>query len=177
MTKSDRRLYWAYGSNLNKAHMAQRCPGATPVAKLTLPRARLVFRSVADVVYDAESNCPGGLWRISREDEAALDRYEGVAGGLYEKRYILVRIGGREERCLLYTMRSREVAPPGQGYLATIVQGYKDFGLDLAYLDRTVEAAWDEKAIGPDVRRRRARTTHGAIAYGVDLDNGEAVPL
>lgn len=164
------KLMWAYGSNLNKAQMAHRCPAARSLGARWLPNARLVFRSVADVVYDASERCPGGLWRITPEDEIALDAYEGVSGGLYEKQHLLVRWKGKPEKMLIYTMLSDAIAPPGEGYLNVIAQGYRDFGLPLDYLDRAVEASWDDKHITEDVRRRRARPGHGPVAYGVDVD-------
>jgi hypothetical protein len=47
-------LYFAYGSNLNIAGMAQRCPAAKPVSRFLLPNARLVFRGVADCIDDPD---------------------------------------------------------------------------------------------------------------------------
>jgi len=170
--RSSGQLYLAYGSNLNKEQMQRRCPGARPVGARFLPHAQLVFRGVADVVYDPDpaSRCPVALWRITPADEVVLDRYEGVASGFYAKCYIKIRINGRPEECLVYCMQSHEIAPPGEWYLDVIAQGYRDFGLPLDYLDRAVEASWNDKHVGPDVRRRRARPSHGPVAYGVDTD-------
>jgi hypothetical protein len=164
------QLYWAYGSNLHKEQMLRRCPGARVVGPRWLPGARLVFRSVADVVYDPNDRCPGALWRITPSDERALDDYEGVERGFYAKSYLLVRVKGRVEEMLVYVMNSTAVAPPGEHYLNVIAQGYRDFNLPLAYLDRAVELSWSDKHITADVRRRRARPSHGAVAYGVDID-------
>src|SRR5271165_1853980 len=125
--KAPRKLYWAYGSNLNVEQMQKRCPEATVVAPLIVPRAILRFRHVADVSFHEKARCPGGLWRISQEDENALDIYEGVAYGFYEKRYLRLRIDGREEECLFYKMLSYGIMPPSKTYLEVITQGYRDF--------------------------------------------------
>ena len=77
--------YFAYGSNLNVAQMAQRCPGAKLLGRIKLPGWKLVFRGVADAIQEPGAFCYGGVWRITPEDEAALDTYEGVRHGLYRK--------------------------------------------------------------------------------------------
>jgi len=148
-------LYWCYGSNLNVAHMAHRCPKAKVVGPLILEDGALVFRGVADVVTREGSIIPGGLWRITPECEAKLDQYEGVAGRLYLKRYLELKVGKKREDCLFYQMAMRRgVQPPSEGYFNTIVQGYKDFDLDLVYLNRALEESWNEKELTPHLRER-----------------------
>src|SRR3990167_10714755 len=137
-----KQLMWAFGSNLNVAQMRRRCPNAVKVCKLAVPNARLVFRGVADVEFVQGGKCPGGLWYITAADERALDEYEGVANGLYDKCYMTLRIKDRTERCLYYLMNEDGIMPPSEHYLASIVQGYKDFGLPLASLNRAVERSW-----------------------------------
>src|SRR3954471_16290001 len=99
-------LYFAYGSNLNEAAMAHRCPKSRKVGPFKLSRARLVFRGVADIEYHKTGKCPGGLWEITRECEKALDRYEGVNTGLYQKVYLKARIRdtGQMKNILVYQM-------------------------------------------------------------------------
>jgi hypothetical protein len=167
MIRESEMLYFAYGSNLNHASMRRRCPAARPVAPLVLPHAVLRFRHVADVASHEAAKCPGGLWRITTACEAALDVYEGVASGLYEKRYLLLRVDGAEEECLYYKMASRGIMPPAQGYLAVIEQGYRDFGLDLSRLERAVEHSWNRRYKTPELRRRYARRGRPALAQVV----------
>lgn len=149
-------LYFAYGSNLNIAAMAARCPAAEPLTGFRLPDARLVFRGVADCIYAPGEKCPGGIWRITPECEAALDRYEGVASGLYWKHFLPVRAPGGETQMLVYVMNSTGILPPSVQYLETIKQGYRDFDLPLRYLKKAVRMAWDEKDPS-HVERRRHR--------------------
>jgi hypothetical protein len=154
-------LYWAYGANLNHAAMKARCPGARPLNKLSLPNGRLTFRGVADceIVDDVESLIQGGVWRITETDEAALDRYEGFPR-LYVKRYLKVRVStGSPELMMFYAMNLRDgqevyQGPPYGGYYEGIVQGYKDFGLDEAYLTEALERAWDRKNWSAEMLRR-----------------------
>lgn len=151
------KYYFAYGSNLNVRAMKARCPNAKKIGALRLTQARLVFRGVADVVYDEDENSvvPGGVWRITPDDERRLDAYEGVGSKLYIKRYITIQVKGEAEKCLVYQMTTRYgVQPPSESYLGCIAQGYDDFGLDKAYLDAALRDSWELKSMTPLLRRR-----------------------
>jgi hypothetical protein len=145
--------------------MRVRCPSAKPVGSFLIAQARLVFRSVADIDHDETFKVPVGVWSITREDEAALDRYEG-AGRVYDRQHL--RIG--DEDALIYMMRDRGIAPPGARYLEIIRKGYDDFGLDHAYLDAALEHAFsDAKRITDQIRDRRERnpSRHGNVVTKV----------
>jgi len=160
-TRTKGRLYFAYGSNINEAQMRLRCPGAEVVGKITLPKGRLVFRGVADIVYDKNSTIDGVVYRIKDWHEEDLDAHEGVAKGVYAKRYIKLSIkGGPSEPCLYYKMVGNDgVAPPIFDYYSRILEGYKKHGLDVDKLNDAVDKSWDDKNLTPDIRRRRRRTT------------------
>lgn len=101
---------------------------------------------------------PGGLWKITPDCERALDQYEGVSAGLYLKKYFKVRRSKHVYKCLFYQMRSeRGVVPPGQSYLDSIVQGYRDFDLDLDYLDVAIQESWGNKKMTDRLRDRQIR--------------------
>lgn len=151
------QLCWAFGSNLSHRQMARRCPAARPVAPLTLPDAVLRFRGVADVAYLKGAACPGGLWELTPADELALDEYEGVATGLYEKRYLRLVVDGVPRCALYYLMTTTGIYPPTQAYLDGIVEGYRDFGLDLERLRRAVEHSFARLRKTPVLRRRLRR--------------------
>jgi hypothetical protein len=161
---NNRKLYLAYGSNLNKVEMRKRCPSARPVGKLLITQARLVFRSVADVMHDPNARVPVGVWSITRECEMALDRYEG-AGCVYERYHL--RVG--DEDALMYMMNDRGIAPPGSGYLDIIRRGYDDFDLDHAYLDAALDASFSEKRLTDQIRDRRERNP---ARHGIIVPNG-----
>jgi len=134
-----KKLYFAYGSNLNVEQMSYRSPTATPLGSAYFPGWRLVFRGVADIeVGEPEDMLPVGIWEIGPEDEVALDRYEGVKHGLYRK----VMINGM----LTYQMNRSGYAYPDIGYFKTILRGYRDFGLDESELynarDYSEDRAW-----------------------------------
>jgi gamma-glutamylcyclotransferase (GGCT)/AIG2-like uncharacterized protein YtfP len=127
-------LYFAYGSNLNRAGMRSRCPAAVPVGRALLRDHALVFRRWADVVPAPGCSVAGALWRITPACESALDDYEDVDGGLYRRLTLPVHPEGDIEpvAALVYRMTAAPAAPPDPAYLAVILQGCRDFGLDVA---------------------------------------------
>ena len=158
---SDIEYYWAYGSNLNIKHMRKRCPDARVHRPLIIKNAQLVFRGVADATTLEGAICPGGLWKITQRCLRSLDRYEGCDSdnpeskkGLYRRRFINVRIKGKQHKALFYQMNRPGIAPPGEFYLNTIIQGYKDFSLDFNELDAAVARSYDEKEWTDSLRER-----------------------
>jgi gamma-glutamylcyclotransferase (GGCT)/AIG2-like uncharacterized protein YtfP len=144
-------LYFAYGSNLHQQQMKRRCPDSTPLTRYDLPGWELVFRSVADIVRAKGKYVAGAIYEITKDDERALDRYEGVAGGLYLKKYIDVGA----DHALVYVMSpGHAVEPPGAYYLAVIEQGYLDWDIPLDTLAAALQQA--------DTARMRARQAHKA---------------
>jgi len=80
-------LYFAYGSNMDVAAMAERCPRSRPLGVARLPRHRLAVMREGwlTATRDPQSDVHGVLWEASLADMRALDRYEGLVEGLYAK--------------------------------------------------------------------------------------------
>ena len=139
----NKRLYIAYGSNLNKEQMNYRCPTAEPIAVATLKDHQLVFQghpygAHANVIPAEGKEVPVAIWEITARDEANLDRYEGVAGGYYTKEYVEIDVNGEMKEALIYIMRPNPYGNPSDGYLATIADGYVDFDLPIRVLNEAV---------------------------------------
>ena len=161
-------LYFAFGSNTNRRHMMRRCPDAKPLGKFWFGSARLVFRGVADCVFEPGSKCPGVLWRVSQRDIDALDRYEGVnVSEAYRRLVVPLRGFPGETSMFLYVMNSTGIAPPSIDYVSTIREGYRDFGLPLGYLDRAIKASWDDKSPSIYERRRFERMGRPRLARSI----------
>ncbi len=135
-------LYFAYGSNLNHKQMASRCKDSIFIKKFNLKGYNLCFshktnRSIyghANVVKNKNLNVPGAIWDISKEDEKELDGYEGVNYNYYQKEYF--KINGK--KVLIYIQNIYFKKKPNSTYLHTIIQGYKDCGLNLSYLKKRI---------------------------------------
>ena len=134
-----KKLYLAYGSNLNLEQMAYRCPAAKPAGTSTLKDYRLLFRgayggAVATVEPCEGKSVPVLLWDITPADEAALDRYEGFPY-LYRKENVKVKLGGKTVSAMVYIMNDgRDINPPGRYYYNIIRQGYLDCGFNTGVL-------------------------------------------
>ncbi len=125
-------LYAAYGSNLCHARMRGRCGMAEPAGRALLPGWRLSLGRFATIVEDPAAVVPLGLWRITRADLDALDRTEGVAKGIYERRHLTLPDG---RSVWIYIERVFRAGPPPEGYVEALRHGYRDFGLDPAVLE------------------------------------------
>ena len=130
------KYYIAYGSNLSISQMAYRCPDAKVVGKAILKDWKLVFRLHATIEPEEGCHVPVIIWKISGQDEAKLDRYEG-----YPKYYIKQNLtltahslNGRHSKeitGMVYIMcKGRPIIPPMANYYATIYEGYDRFGFD-----------------------------------------------
>ena len=72
-----KRLYIAYGSNINLEQMANRCPNSNVIGKEMLKGYELEFRGVATIVPKENAEVPVLIWVIDGRDEHSLDKYEG----------------------------------------------------------------------------------------------------
>ena len=138
-----KKLYIAYGSNLNKKQMEYRCPTAEPIAVATLKDHQLVFQgrpygAHANVIPAEGQEVPVAIWAITPKDEASLDIYEGVRGGYYTKEYIEIEVNGEMQEALIYIMTPNPYGKPADHYLQTIAEGYIDFNLPIKALNDAV---------------------------------------
>ncbi len=133
------KLYIAYGSNLNLAQMARRCPNSKVIGIGELKDYQLTFRRVATIEPQQGAVTPVGVWEITPADEKALDYYEGYPH-LYRKETIkVVMHDGTELESMVYIMNSGEPQMPYSGYYKVIEQGYNDVGLDVKYLQAALD--------------------------------------
>ena len=133
-----RTLYFAYGSNLDRARMRRRCPTAAPVCPATLDGWRLAFGGhsrawggpVATLVRDGHDRVDGLLYGLAPDDLAILDRIEGHPLS-YRRRLLPVTDGaGRRRRAHVYVLPVAEEAPPAPRYLGVLRQAYRHLGFD-----------------------------------------------
>ena len=125
-----RRLYFAYGANLNREKMAIRCPYAEPLGAAVLHDHKLVFRAVATVERARGVSVPGALWVITARCERALDSYEGYPWLYGKNEMTVLDVDHKEIEALLYVMvRKQPLSSPTAMYLRIIHEGYDDFGL------------------------------------------------
>ena len=116
-------LYFAYGANMDAAAMAARCPASRLVGRGRLNRHRFIIMKEgwASVVRDSRASVWGVLWDLALADVPALDRYEGVSGGLYVKAYQPVVTESGTKRALIYLGRSVASGIPRPDYMEAVL--------------------------------------------------------
>jgi hypothetical protein len=133
-------LYFAYGSNMNRAAMRRRCPGARAIGPATLEGYKF-FVGVdgwGSVKSKQGEHVYGVLWRLTPRDVAALHAYELLHQGLYDVRYLLVRSGASRVRAMIYRLRRRAPGRPKPGYVEMIAVSARAWQLPERYV-RSVE--------------------------------------
>jgi hypothetical protein len=132
-------LYFAYGSNMDLLQMGDRCPAAVTVGAAELPFYRFIInsRGVATVVPDPQSSVQGLLWNISKEDERALSRHEGVKQGIYKRASVKVLLpDGTTKKAFMYVATDSQPGKARPGYLDKILSGAETCGLPKFYIDQ-----------------------------------------
>ena len=135
-------LYFAYGSNLNHQQMKNRCSGSKFIKKHILSGYELCFSHKtnhtvyghANIIKNKKSKVNGALWNITKNDEIELDGYEGVDYNYYQKKYFTFK----GKKILVYIQKVYYFQKPNSTYLHTIIEGYKDCGLDIKKLKKTI---------------------------------------
>lgn len=139
-----KRLYVAYGSNLNINQMRYRCPTAKLCGTGVIKDYELQFKgqphgAYATIAPKKGASVPVAVWEIRPQDERALDRYEGYPSH-YFKQMIPVQMGGDEVNAMVYIMNLRmNFGLPSPYYYQTVYAGYNDCELDTDVLDKAVE--------------------------------------
>ena len=129
-------LHFAYGSNMDRAAMRRRCPGASAVGVAWLDNWRFIVTrdGYASVVPARGEIVHGVLWRLTPRDLAAVNAYESLDSGLYARRMLAVRHAGGRVQALLYVARERRVGRPRPGYQDIVIAAARDWNFPPDYV-------------------------------------------
>lgn len=139
-----KRLYIAYGSNLNIRQMKHLCPTAKLYGTGEIENYELQFKgqpnsAFATIAPMEGASVPVAVWEIQPRDEKSLDRYEGYPSH-YFKQNVPVQLDGEEVNAMVYIMNLKmRFGLPTPYYYQTVHEGYNDCGLNTAVLDRAVK--------------------------------------
>jgi gamma-glutamylcyclotransferase (GGCT)/AIG2-like uncharacterized protein YtfP len=127
--------YFAYGSNLNKKQMTERCPDSKPVFTATLPNYKLVFAGwsrqwrggVASIKSFRGDRVRGAIYEVSEQCLRQLDRFES---GYNRFKVTVLGEDSEQIEAITYIKAGQlEETPPSKEYLAVIQQGLRDWRL------------------------------------------------
>ncbi|GFE60497.1 gamma-glutamylcyclotransferase family protein [Geobacter sp. AOG2] len=131
-------LYFAYGSNLWRNQMHDRCPDHEEIGYGILQGYRWLIsqRGYATIVASPRDEVHGKVYMLTEPDECSLDRYEGVYEGGYRKEIVPVILDGHSTPCLVYIdpVETEGVAWPE--YVGRINRGISDSALCPEYVAR-----------------------------------------
>jgi len=135
-------LYAAYGSNMNPAQMADRCPHSPRRSTGWLEGWRLTFGgedigwegALATVVEDADERVFVVLYELSDSDEQALDRWDGATIGYYRKFRVRVTTLDGEVVAWLYVLNDYEGGLPSARYLGILADAAETAGAPADYV-------------------------------------------
>ncbi len=137
-------LYFAYGANMNRAKMKERCPGSRFLKTVRLDGHRFVYDgySVAwqgasgDIVPSDTEFVLGALYEITEKDKLELDAHEGYPKS-YDRKSVTVKdAAGEVYEAWAYFRTGRPLGKPHPDYEQVILKGAADCKLPEAYIQK-----------------------------------------
>ncbi len=140
------RLYFAYGSNMDRAHMKKMCPQAEPLGPAHLDHHAffIAHGGYGSIGRKRMSVVRGVLWKISARDRAALDAYEAVGEDLYQTALMPVKFQDRLMRALVYVATDPRQGRCTARYREMVLSAARSWNLPSEYvaaLDRALITA------------------------------------
>lgn len=141
----NKRLYVAYGSNLNFQQMKYRCQTARLYGTGIIKNYELQFKgypnsAFATIAPKEGAFVPTAVWEIQTKDELALDRYEGYPSHYFKQTIPVQLADGREISAMVYIMNPQmDFGLPSPHYYQTVHEGYNDCGLDMDILNQALK--------------------------------------
>jgi gamma-glutamylcyclotransferase (GGCT)/AIG2-like uncharacterized protein YtfP len=135
-------MYAAYGSNMDPAQMARRCPhspqrgtGWLQDWRLTFGGEDLGWEGALATVVEAEGHQVFViLYEVTEQDEAALDMWDGATLGYYRKTKVRVTTLDDDVLAWLYVLNDYEGGLPSARYLGNLADAAEIAGAPSDYV-------------------------------------------
>jgi len=136
-------LYFAYGSNMEKTQMQQRCPNHKFFAVARLDHYTLAFTrysdrwegGVADLLPERGKVVHGVLYEISLTDLKLLDQYTGYPN-CYVRGDVILETASKERLpAITYFAVRQGVVKPSRRYMDQILKGARAYHLPREYIN------------------------------------------
>lgn len=128
--------YFAYGTNMNKEQISDRCSYAEPLSCAKYPEHKLIFnsRGVATIIPDSNSVVYGVLYEITQECLNKLDSFEGYPKHYDRKEIKVVNKDGDLVEATVYIANDTEEGEPRGDDLRKALKGAKQHNLPSRYI-------------------------------------------
>jgi gamma-glutamylcyclotransferase (GGCT)/AIG2-like uncharacterized protein YtfP len=132
---------------MNKAQMAERCPGCKFLKRACLEDFRYFYDKHPDSKTGAKANIApcaghkvwGALFEINGNHLASMDHHEGYPK-LYQREVVAVKDDeGQSYEAWVYFRKPQKPAKPSEQYLEIVKQGAIDSGLPEEYIKNVTE--------------------------------------
>lgn len=135
-------MYAAYGSNMDPAQMARRCPHSPQRGTGWLQDWRLTFGgedlgwegALATVVEAKGQQVFVVLYEMNEQDEAALDMWDGATLGYYRTTKVRVAALDGDVLAWLYVLNDYEGGLPSARYLGNLADAAEIAGAPSDYV-------------------------------------------
>jgi gamma-glutamylcyclotransferase (GGCT)/AIG2-like uncharacterized protein YtfP len=129
-------MYAAYGSNMDPAQMADRCPHSPQRGSGWLEGWRMAFGgedigwegALATVVEEPGERVFVVLYELSASDEQSLDQWDGASIDYYRKTRVRVATLDGDAVAWLYVLNAYEGGLPAARYLGIIADAAESAG-------------------------------------------------
>jgi gamma-glutamylcyclotransferase len=131
--------YFAYGSNLNRKQMVERCPDSKTKFSAVLPNYKLIFTGwsrhwkggTASIKPFRGDKVMGAVYEIAESDFKKLDRFEDYPTTYNHLNIIVWTDDNIQIEAVTYIKREQSMeTKPSQEYLSSIQQGYRDWDIE-----------------------------------------------
>lgn len=124
------KRYFAYGSNMDKQQMRERCPQSKEIEKAELIGYEFFInaRGVANVRQKEGGKVLGIVYEISEEDEKELNSREGVQYGTN------IQVHSPELDAFYYVAKETADGSPREGYLEKIIDACQEADFPSGYV-------------------------------------------
>ena len=143
--KEDKRLYFAYGSNLRHSQIKKRCPHSRFISSAKIDGKRIAFTGYsirwkgapATILDSPESTVWGALFELDAHCVKRLDKFEGLTTHNYHHKLVrCIQPNGEPVEAYTYirNRRKNKEGLPSSKYLSQIVKGANDCSLPPKYI-------------------------------------------
>ncbi len=131
--------YFAYGTNVNKKQIAERCPGNKPKFTAVLPNYKLIFTGwsrqwkggTASIKPFRGEKVKGAVYEISESDLKKLDKFQDYPTTYSRLNVIVWTDDGDSAEAVTYIKNEQSPeTKPSLELLAVIRQGYRDWQIE-----------------------------------------------